>query len=216
MRMVPIFAKIVMEELGRNYRKYFEYLLNWEFLITDNHYRPAKTNPAGWGKAKCWGFTDKYFGKPMVNYEIKKKSLLKRFRKRNDKSIENIKNDPVLYQHKTFLDKLTFDFDGAIDKLRILRLNKNLTQNEHDIEVNRCEKIRDKNFYIVRDDAGRIHTNLTNISKIIRENFFYIDGVKRYFQRFLMNTNYIGYSYEYKTNMFGNILECRVNLQESV
>lgn len=178
MRLIPIYSKIIREEIGIDYKKYFEYLLNWEFLITDNYYVPSKLNPAGWGKCKCYGYTDKYFGRSIVKYEIKKNSLIKRMKRWNKKTIEKVKNDPILYQHKTFLDKITFDFEGAIVKLKLLFDNKELTRTQYDIEIDRCEKIRDKNFYIVRDDAGRIHTNLTNISKVIREEFLYIDGVK--------------------------------------
>lgn len=178
MRLVPIYSKIVREELGRNYKKYIEYLLNWEFLVTDNYYIPAKLNPEGWGKCKCYGFTAKFAGKSVVKCPIKKRSLLKRMEIWNRKTIENVKSDPILTQIKEFLDKITFDYDGAIRKLDELFKNKKISLVEYDIEMDRCERIKNKDFYIVRDEAGRIHTNLTNISKEIREDYLFIDGEK--------------------------------------
>lgn len=176
LKLIPIYSKIIREEIGKDYRKYIDYLLNWEFITTDNHYIPSTMTEEG--KCKCYGYTNKYFGRLIVKYEIKKNSLIKRMKNWNKKTIEVIKNDPILFQHKTFLDKITFDFNGAITKIKSLLDNREISRTQYSIEADRCEKIRDKDFYIVRDHAGRIHTNLTNISKVIREEFLYIDGVK--------------------------------------
>lgn len=181
LRKVPLYSLILRYELGKNYKKYLDYLLEHKVIETDNHY--VVSTPEKEGKCKCYGLRNKYLSCTLTEHEITKKSLLKQILKWKEKVFSEHENDELLSKLYGMMDGFTIDIDGATDTLDEMLDKKEINQRQHDIEINKCNKINNKentslSLFITKDSYNRVHTNFTNISKIVRENYLYHDGYK--------------------------------------
>jgi len=178
---VPLYSLILRYELGKNYKKYLDYLINNKVIETDNHY--IVSSPEHEGKCKCYGLVKKYRSSKLTDHTITKKSLLKQILKWKEKVFKEYENDELLTKLYGMMDGFNIDIDSATTKLDSMLDNKEINQRQHDLELNKCIKINNKketslSLFITKDSYNRVHTNFTNLSKIIRENYLYHNGNK--------------------------------------
>lgn len=178
---VPMYSVILRYELGKNYKKYLDYLIDNKVIETDNHY--IVSSPEHEGKCKCYGLTKKYRSSNLVDHAISKKSLLKQILKWKEKVFNEFEKDELLLKLYGMMDGFTIDIDSATNKLDTMLENHEINQRQRDIEVSKCQKINNKketslSLFITKDSYDRVHTNFTNISKVIRENYLYHNGNK--------------------------------------
>jgi hypothetical protein len=180
LKMVPISAIVIRTELGEHYRRYFDYLLKYKFIITDNQYIVGtKDQP---GKCKCYGLDSKYLNSKLEKYEITKKPLFRKYLKWKKEKFGRMVNDNLLGHLYKMMQKFTIDIN-EIKKYLDEQVEKGvITRKNAELELLKCERINDKNdpyaLFLVKDTYGRVHTNFTNISGYIRKNFLLIDGEK--------------------------------------
>ena len=178
---IPLYSKILRYELGKNYRKYLDYMIDNNLIETDNHY--IVSSPLINGKCKCYGLSPKYRNAPLVDHEITRKTLLKQIIKWKLKTFGNVSNDELLIKLYGMLDGFSIDMDGATKYLSDSLHANEISQKQYDIELHKCEKINNKSnpnlgLFISKDSYNRVHTNFTNISKNIREKFLFHKGHK--------------------------------------
>lgn len=178
---IPLYSVILRYELGKNYKKYLDYLIDNKIIETDNHY--VVSSPENEGKCKCYGLKKKYKTSNLVDHTIVKPSLLKQILKWKEKSFKEFGKDELLVKLYGMMDGFTVDIDSTTKKLDSMVKNNEINQRQYDIEINKCKKINNKtetslSLFITKDSYDRIHTNFTNISKVIRENYLYHNGNK--------------------------------------
>ena len=178
---VPLYSKILRYELGPDYREYLNLLLNNDIITTDNYYRVGFGNNKV-AKSKCYGINPKHVTGEKFEYEIKQTCLVKKIVKWRESQMANIKDGALLEGIYGMMDKITIDIDASTAYLDDLLKKKKITPHARDLEYRKCMKIHNKNtldpLFLTKDNYGRVHTNFTNISKHIRENFLYINGEK--------------------------------------
>lgn len=179
LRKVPISSTVLVFELGKNYKRYLEYLIEHKFIETDNHYIVGDDLKDG--KCKCYGIVDRYTSQKIVKYEIKKKSILKKFLEWKEEKFGKITNDAMMSKLYTMLQKVTVDIEGVKEFLNESVKNKKISAYKAKLELLKCERINNKeedyrSIFLTKDSYGRIHSNFTNISKEIRKRFLYMDG----------------------------------------
>ena len=177
---IPLYSKILRYEIGKNYKKYLTYLIDNGFLETDNHY--VVSSPTTDGKCKCYGLPRIYRNSQLIEHELKKKSLLKQLIKWRNKTFASMETDETVLKLYEMMESFTIDETGAKKDLDMLLNDKKITMRQHIMEINKCKRINSKNnkfsLFITKDNYSRIHTNFTNISKVIRENHLYVDHKK--------------------------------------
>lgn len=168
--MVPISSTILRAEIGGDYRKYLDYLIDINLIISDRTYKVAKRRKDGVGKCIGFGFIKKLNKAKPEQYEIKRKSLIKRARAWDEIYKKQIRNDPTLFGLETRLKQITINLEKAETILNDLVKDGTYTQKKANSELVKCQKIADGHTYLIRDNFGRrIHTNLTSLSKYIRD-----------------------------------------------
>jgi len=179
---IPISSIVLRYEMGRHYKRYFEYLIKYKFIETDNQYYVTDESKGREGKCKCYRLSDKYEDNNYVKYEITKKSLLSKLIAWKEKKFDKIADDKELSHYYSMMEKIKVNMDEAKPYLDKALKDKVLNKQKYNIELAKCERINDSdepnNLFISKDDYGRVHTNFTNISKHIRENFLYMDNEK--------------------------------------
>jgi len=178
LKKVPISSVVLRFEIGKHYRRYLEYLLKYKFIETDNHYIVKSEDREG--KCKCYCFSRRYASKGYEKYEITKKSLLNKIESWKHRQFGKMISDDMLSHLYSMMNKITIDMDAVKIYLSEAVKSKAITQRKANIELSKCEKINDKetNLFLTKDSYGRVHTNFTNISKHIRENFLSLHGEK--------------------------------------
>lgn len=178
---VPISSIILMKEIGRHYRKYIDYLLQYNIITCDNHYIVGGTGIEG--KCKCYGIGSKFKKTPKTTYTINKKTIITKYFKWKEAMFGKIADDEMLSKLYSMLNRFTIDIDGAelyLRKLLDTNADPDLNEEKIQIELRKCHVINNKDdktsIFIVRDDYGRIHTNFTNLSRHVRDNFLFLDG----------------------------------------
>jgi len=172
LKKVPISSKIIRMELGKHYKRYLEYLLEFKFINTDNYYIVGKNKTDG--KCKCYGLHKRYNDDKVVNYEIVKPSLLKKMLKWQNDKFGKMRNDELLGHLYDMMRTFKVDIRGAKEYLDNEVKNKRLSKRKARLELDKCERINGDDvhsLFLTRDRFGRVHTNFTNISRHIRENF---------------------------------------------
>ena len=175
--MIPIYSVIVREEIGRNYEKYIKWLINNNFIVTDNHYIVSDLDRGIKGKCKCFAYTDVYLKKPLEIYKITKKNLIKQRNLWFMKNYAKLRDNDLLKYMGKSIKELDFDYEKAEDYLKNKLKSGLITSYKYEVEIYKCEKIRDKEIYIVKDKYGRIHSNYTTLSKDLRQ-FITCNGEK--------------------------------------
>ena len=174
LKMIPISSTIIRNEVGAKYREYIQYLIDFGIILCDEHY--ITTQSGGYGKCKCYSYTEKFETKALVDYYINKKSLVKRTNKWNALMMNSIKKDSTLSEIYERMTRTTIDIVKAKAYLSDKLSTCELTERAYGYELNKINRINDGDFRLSRDEYGRIHTNFTNLSKHIRENYIRIDG----------------------------------------
>lgn len=176
---IPISSVVLRLELGKDYRKYLDYLLKYNFIATDNHYIVGDSENEG--KCKCYCLTTTYKKDELAEYEISKKSLLKKYLRWKEEKYGKMVNDKFMGNLYKMMKRFTVDMDAVHTYLSEGLKNKTLTKLQAQLELDKCMKINAKDPYslfMTKDSYGRVHTNFTNLSKHIRDNFIYMDGEK--------------------------------------
>ena len=177
LQKVPIYSKIIRFDIGEHYKKYLNYLLQYKFITTDNHYIVGDDTTKG--KCKCYGISKKYQDNKSESHTITKKSILKKILKWRETKFNKMVNDDQLGHMYDMIKKVDIDIKGAKKYLDEMVSTGKLTTYKATLEWDKCLKINDKSphsIFVTQDCYGRIHTNFTNISKHIREKFLYLDG----------------------------------------
>jgi hypothetical protein len=173
--MIPISSVILRDEIGERYREYLDILMDAGIIDSDNFYITPK-NGGECSKCKCYGYTKKYVNNKLVPYYVNNKALIKK----KDAWLSKQKNLVSSNENIKFLyDKLIqvkIDIISAQGYLGSKLKQGEITDYEYHLELLKCNRINDGDFYIKQDDYGRVHSNLTSISKNIRERFLYIDN----------------------------------------
>ena len=178
LQKVPIYSKILRFELGKNYRRYIDYLLKYKFITTDNHYIVGHgTKP---GKCKCYGIAPKYRKNKSEDHELTKKSILTKLIKWKEEKFGKMVDDELLGHLYEMLQKVDIDVVGVNKYLDEMVESGQLTKYKANLERDKCDRINNKSdphaIFIKKDTYGRVHSNFTNISKHIREKFLYLEG----------------------------------------
>lgn len=177
---VPISSTILMHELGRHYRKYLDYLILHGFVETDNYYIVSDFDKKIEGKCKCYSLGKYRSIQKSEKITIAPKSVIGHYIRWRKKIFSEVSNDQLLSKLFDMVQKFRIDTSEAESYLRKLQETDNSITNEWiDNELMKCDKINDKSsiekmMFIVKDPYNRVHTNITNLSKIIRENFLYL------------------------------------------
>lgn len=180
---IPISSTILMHEIGRHYRKYLNYLISAGFIESDNHY--IVTSDVKQGKCKCYSLTGQYkHSKQTEKIKISSKSIIGHYLKWKNSMFSKVADDDMLSKLFDMVQKFHIDTNEAEKYLRDLqKTDSKITDQWIKNELDKCNRINNKDaaqklMFIVRDPYQRIHTNITNLSKRIRENFLYLDGEK--------------------------------------
>lgn len=181
LRMVPISSIVLRYELGKHYRRYLDWLIDNKFIVSDNHYVVGSHEKEG--KCKCYGISKRFKSKSLVDYELKNAFILKKILNWRKNKLSETVSDPLMARLYSMMSSFSIDIDSARQELEELKENGAITTKQMAIELDKCEKINKKDesvldLFIVKDEYSRVHTNLTNISKIIRENHLYVGGKK--------------------------------------
>lgn len=181
LKKIPLYSKILRKELGKHYKRYLEYLIENGYIETDNHY--IVSSPENEGKCKCYALTKKYKKCKLIDHSITKKTILRKILQWRKEFLGNNVNDEMLGKLYDMLKNFSIDIDSAKIYMQNLVDNGVLSQTKMDIEIDKCKRINSKDesdlaIFISKDSYNRVHTNFTNLSKHIRENFLYVNGKK--------------------------------------
>lgn len=181
LELVPLSSIVLRYELGKHYKKCIDWLLSHKFIKTDNHYIVG--NDTRDGKCKCYGLTKSYKSKKLVDFTLTNRFILTKILNWRKNRLSETVSDPMMGKLYSMMDNFEVDIDSAKEELLELRDSNTITEQQMVIELDKCEKINIQgdeklDLFIVKDDYSRIHTNITNISKKIRENHLYINGKK--------------------------------------
>jgi stress-induced morphogen len=150
-------AKILHDILGCNYKKYLQFLLDNGIIETDNQYIIGQ-------KSKGYRLTEKYRHRKFEQVLITDKSIIENvamFRAEQENKIK-------LNQHRYIYDclqQIKIDAEGAKNYIE-----QNIYNNEEYSSYNiSVDLIESKSFFFTVDStAGRIHNNITNLSRNLR------------------------------------------------
>jgi hypothetical protein len=209
---VCLSAKILHDVLGCNYKKYLECLLDKGIIETDNHYMIGQ-------KSKGYRLAEKYKNQRVKQVEITDKYILKKIKAFRAIQESKIQLGPHQYIYKC-LKQVEINIDGARNFIE-QNINNNDEYTSYSISV---DLIESKSFFFSVDStAGRVHNNITNLSRNLRpflrynnEKLVEIDIANS--QPFLFNILIIDYnnninssSYIYNTYKTTNIIPSYVS-----
>ena len=181
LKMVPVSSVVLRYELGKHYRRYLDWLIEHKFLISDNHYIVGTSEREG--KCKCYGIGDKFRNKRLVNFELADAFILRKILNWKKTKLSETVSDPLMGRLYGMMESFSIDIDGVTADMQKLLDDGAISEKQMGIELDKCNKINDKDvesidLFIVKDEYSRVHTNLTNISKLVRENHLYVGGKK--------------------------------------
>lgn len=181
LNMVPLSSIILRMEIGKHYKRYIEYLITHKFLDTDNHYIVSSSERSG--KCKCYGLTKKYRSTSLEKHTMSYNSLVGKILAWKETYLGKHTSDEMLGKLYNMMQEFEIDIDAAEVYLNELKESGKISQRKIDIELDKCKRINSKNastsdLFISKDGYNRVHTNFTNLSKHIRENFLYLNGKK--------------------------------------
>ena len=172
---VPLSSTILLHEIGRNYRKYMNLLLEHGIIETDNHYVVGDEERRIPGKCKCYRVAKHLMVGETVSYKITKKSLLGKLLAWKQKMFDGIESDEMLCHVYDMMQEFNIDLKSAIlDKPGERKHKKGCLE----LELKKSKDINDGELYVHKDRYNRIHTNFTNLSKNIRKTGLRCHGEK--------------------------------------
>lgn len=178
---IPLYSRILRREIGKHYKRYLEYLIDNGYMETDNHY--IVSSPESEGKCKCYSITKKYKKSKLVNHKLTKNTIINKVLAWRKEFLGKTINDEMLGKLYDMLKTFSIDIDSATSYMQDLVDKGQIKQQHMDLELEKCTRINSKEesdlaIFISKDSYNRVHSNFTNLSKHIRENFLYVNGKK--------------------------------------
>ena len=160
---VPLYSGI-LKSYSRDYKMYFDYFVETGLLEKLN-YSTAKK------RSNAYKFASDRID---VNNDFLRVNLHKLAKSSKFKIVEQFDGRDINCEHLVplFYNGLSIDFDNAIKEIM-----KEQNFHKRNAQLLAIEKIRNKEFWFKRNvlSDNRLHTPLTNLSKLTRQ-FFYING----------------------------------------
>ena len=162
-----IYMRRIIGRAGKTYNEYINILINKGVIACDRRYI---VNEKSFGYKLC----DKYADVKHTRVSITSASLKANVNRWQDcrKPMGCLKDkmDRFTKVHKhiyQFIEKIEIDYPSALSSIETL---SNQEYNKNKITI---DKFRDKEFYLHRDEFGRIHTNLTILKSTLRKFLSY-------------------------------------------
>lgn len=161
---VPLYSKILIKILGGRYKEYLQFLLDKGIIETNNHYINGK-------QSKGYRFCKKYAKVKYKQVFITDKNIIRKIKMFKKEKEKGISSEQHRYIYKC-LQKLSIKYDEAK-----YFIENNITNIDQYIYYNiSLDLIASKNFFFCVDNtAGRIHNNVTNLSRDLRKFLRYND-----------------------------------------
>ena len=185
--MVPLYAKIMSIEMGREYLYYLDYLKSHKIIETDNYYRVGAPNVKA--KCKCYRISPLLMTSPrndnakspIIRCKIESRSVVGHFIKWRNETFGGEVNDNMLEQVLEYMDHFTVDeiyMQNTLDEMKTLGKYSQWDEKRYEMELNKVKAINSgrEGHHVKIDAYGRHHTNFTNLCKPIRENNVLVDG----------------------------------------
>lgn len=154
---VPLSSKILHNILGGDYRKYILFLIHNGIIESDNHYRLGE-------KSKGYRFTEEYRHRKFQQVEITDKNILENVRIFRAEQESKIQLDQHQYIYDC-LQQVKIDAEGARNYIE-QNIYSDTEYSNYNISV---DLIDSKSFFFTVDStAGRVHNNITNLSRDLR------------------------------------------------
>jgi len=193
-----LYSKIMDGAMGHKYIEVFENLRKWEVIVRGASY--CKGEDGRPGRCKAVWFGEKYgtmlkeycfakdiahlYGKGnfsagcLTSLKLTSKILLKRLEKCAIERKHEQLADPVVQDAHDNL--LHFSIDRA-KAIGALRKSKRMTPRRFVDEMRKVDRFNDArtsetSLFVVRDDYGRVHTNMTQMKKEVRKYAMTCDG----------------------------------------
>ena len=181
LQKVPLSSIILKHEFGNNYKRYLDWLMFVGMIATDNHY--IKSGNKKEGKCKCYGFTEHYKIKESQRYILSDNCITTKILAYRQVFIGNVKDSTMVSHFYDMLVNFKVDIEGATNHLNQLVSSGQLEQHKCDIELDKAKRINGEidhpaELFISSCNFGRVHTNLTNMSRIVRDGFLTLNGEK--------------------------------------
>ena len=154
---IQLYSSFLKKIINGRYKDYLQYLLEMKIIETDNHYIKKK-------KSKAYRLTENYRCIKTKRIRIMDEKIISNYW--NDKAEQNIK---ISESHHKYLlkclEKIEIDYEAAKDFI-----NQNVSNiEEYNSWHCSVDMIYNKNwFFVVDRTAGRVHNNVTNLSKNFR------------------------------------------------
>jgi len=166
-QLKAIYMRRLIGRAGKTYNDYINILINKGVIACDRRYIVSEKS---FGYKLC----DKYSDVRHKQVPITSASLRANVERWQDcrKPMGRLKDkmDKFTKVHKhiyRFIENIEIDYDGALLSIEGLPTQE---YNKNKITI---DKIRDKEFYLHRDEFGRIHTNLTILKSTLRKFLSY-------------------------------------------
>ena len=191
-----LYSKIMDNAMGHKYIEVFANLKSWGVLMRGSAYCPRTQTTPGMSKAVWFGegygwMLKEYcyakdvahlYGKGdfragrMMPIKIKSKILLKRLEKCAEDRKRHQMDDPVVCDAHRNLAHFRIDRKRARKALE----NAGVSGRKLDTEMGKVDRFNGLNesgtsLFVVRDDYGRVHTNITQLKREIRESALLCD-----------------------------------------
>lgn len=197
---VPLNAKTLASVLGGRYINYLRYLLYKNIIETNNHYINGE-------QSKGFKLTDEYKNEKSIEIKIADKNIIRNvmvFKEYLEKGI-------TLPQHKYIFDCLK-KIEINEDEARYYIEHHTEKYEEYNYKSISVDLIATKNFFFKVDStAGRVHNNITNLSRDLRKYLRYknqrlVEIDIQNSQPFLFNLLIRNYYTQAYSNTVSNIL----------
>lgn len=176
-------------------RRHLDYLLENQYIFTDNFYVAGK-------KCRHYWWSGEYIGQEVKPVHIRNDSRIAvQIRKCyvRDKGDSELESEMI----KIFRETVKIDHKAAEEWVDYCYEIDEISEEQYKSYRMTIEKFKNKDFYVHRDGySGRIHTNITNMKKKIREFIHFgdskpiisydIKNSQLYFLSNLMDEEYFG------------------------
>ncbi|MFH1196969.1 MAG: hypothetical protein V1720_14825 [bacterium] len=154
---IPLNGKILLRLLGGRYKAFINYLLNQNILETDGRYIIGE-------KSKGYRLTKQFREQKSKEVTIKDEKLLSKISMFKEMQKKQIKLDHHFYLYNCLQD-VTIQYDEAK-----YFIERNVTDCCQYVSYNiSVDMIESKSFFFTVDStAGRVHNNITNLSRDLR------------------------------------------------
>jgi hypothetical protein len=160
-------GEILHRYLGVDGTKYVKKVLTETGIIVIDHHHSRIH-----GRSKSYGFTKGLFDGELSEYRVTSRKLISmRLKDTFGEYKENLEQDSFLNIEKYSIDYAVYQF------IKDKWMAGELTPMQYMCHYLRAKEIDFKDFYVHRDEDGRLYTNFTSLPKIMRP-FISLDGVR--------------------------------------